>query len=60
MNDLKQVNFEDIGWNVPFFVVGKLGTFWAVRIDDSRFIRIGQSGSYHPSDGAFFYIENVQ
>jgi len=38
---MKQVEFKDVGINGVFF----LGGAWCCKIDDSRFIYIGQNGT---------------
>lgn len=48
---------KDIGWNVPFLVqFSPTEAHWGVRIDESRFILIGKSGSYHFSSSMLFFI----
>jgi hypothetical protein len=57
---MKKVKFEDIGMNSAFLVQrGEEPARWASKIDDSRFILIGESGSYHPQDTDDFFIEAV-
>lgn len=58
----RQVRFQDIGVNSTFFVFhspnGLDKPIWCSKIDDSRYIRIGESGSYHPVDTDMFFIED--
>ncbi len=54
---LKQVKFEDIGINGTFVVQYKTFTKWCSKIDDSRYIHIGENGSHHPEETDEFFIE---
>lgn len=53
----QKVEFKDIGWNVPFMVEDLVNPIrWAVKIDEARFIFIGQNGAHYPEEKMNFYV----
>lgn len=62
MDMKKQVRFQDIGVNTTFVVFhspnGLDKPMWCSKIDDSRFILIGESGCHHPADTDLFFVED--
>lgn len=57
---MEETTFEKIGVNTAFMLRKTEEPdkdVWCSKIDDSRYIRIGQSGSYHVEDGDALFIE---
>lgn len=54
---LVHIQPKDIGWNVPFLVqISATESHWGVRIDDSKFIYIGQNGAYYFGSDMLFFV----
>lgn len=54
---MKEVSFEEVGVNTVFMLRTLKELMWCSKIDDSRYVRIGNSGSYHIEDGDVVFVE---